>query len=67
MLCKYLTFVYYMKTTISISNVYLIITHLTFIPALIQLKQALKSEENICIKNNRKEKFLKYNFIYENL
>ncbi len=30
-----------------------------------QLKQALK--EKICNKNNRKEKFFKYNFIYENL
>ncbi len=34
---------------------------------LTQLKQALKIEENKCIKNNKKEKFLKYNFIYENL
>ncbi len=32
-----------------------------------QLKQALKTEENIRIKNNEKEKFLKYNIIYENL
>ncbi len=32
-----------------------------------ELKQALKTEENICKKNNMKEKFLKYNFIYENL
>ncbi len=31
-----------------------------------QLKQVLKIEEDICIKNNKKEKFLKYNFIYEN-
>ncbi len=32
-----------------------------------QLRQSLKIEENICIKNNKIEKFLKYNFIYENL
>ncbi len=32
-----------------------------------QLKQALKTEENICKKNNMKEIYLKYNFIYENL
>ncbi len=32
-----------------------------------QLKQALETEENICNKNNKREKFLKYNFIYENL
>ncbi len=32
-----------------------------------QLKQALKTEENICKNNNNKEKFLKYNFIYDNL
>ncbi len=32
-----------------------------------QLKQALKAEENICKIHNMKEKFLKYNFIYENL
>ncbi len=33
-----------------------------------QLKQALKTEDNICKKNNnKKEKFLNYNFIYENL
>ncbi len=31
---------------------------------LTQLKQALKLEENICIKK-KKEKFLKYNFIWE--
>ncbi len=29
-----------------------------------QLKQDLKIEENICIKNNKKEKFLTYNFIW---
>ncbi len=34
---------------------------------LIQLKQALKIEGNVCIKNNNEEKFLKYHFIYENL
>ncbi len=34
---------------------------------LTQLKQALKIEVNICIKNNKKDKFLKYNFIYDNL
>ncbi len=34
---------------------------------LIQLKQALKIEEHICIKNNNEDKFLKYHFIYENL
>ncbi len=34
---------------------------------LIQLKQALKIEENICIKNNNEDKLLKYHFIYENL
>ncbi len=33
---------------------------------LSQCKQALKTEENICKINNKKEKFLKYNFIYEN-
>ncbi len=32
-----------------------------------QLKQALKTEENICKTYNKKEKFPKYNFIYENL
>ncbi len=32
-----------------------------------QLKQALKTEEKMCNKNNKKEKFLKYNFIYDNL
>ncbi len=32
-----------------------------------QLKQALKTEEKICNKNNKNENFLKYNFIYENL
>ncbi len=31
-----------------------------------QLEQALKTEENICKTNNKKEKILKYNFIYEN-
>ncbi len=30
-----------------------------------QLKQALKTEKKLCIKNNKKEKFLKYNFIWE--
>ncbi len=32
-----------------------------------QLKQAMKTEENICKTNNKKEKFLKYYFIYKNL
>ncbi len=32
-----------------------------------QLKQALKTEENICKNIYKKEKYLKYNFIYENL
>ncbi len=32
-----------------------------------QVKQALKIEENICKTNNKKEKFHKYNFIYENI
>ncbi len=33
-----------------------------------QLKQALKTEEEKkCNKNKKKENFLKYNFIYENL
>ncbi len=32
MLCEYLTFVYYTQNIISISNVYIIITHLTSIP-----------------------------------
>ncbi len=32
-----------------------------------QLKQSLKTEDNICEKNNKKEKFPKYNFIYDNL
>ncbi len=32
-----------------------------------QLKQPLKTEENICKTNNKKEKILKYNFICENL
>ncbi len=32
-----------------------------------QLKQALRTEENICKTNNKKEKLLKYNFIKENL
>ncbi len=32
-----------------------------------QHKQAFKTEENICKKNNKKEKSLKFNFIYENL
>ncbi len=31
-----------------------------------QLKQALKTEENIRKTNKNIEKFLKYNFIYEN-
>ncbi len=57
MLCKYLTFVYYTQNIISISNVYLIMTHLTSIPCLTQLKQALKTEENICIKIIRKKHF----------
>ncbi len=34
---------------------------------LIQLKQTLKIEEHICIKNNNEDKFLRYHFIYENL
>ncbi len=34
---------------------------------LIQLKQALKIEDNKCIKNNNKHKLLKYHFIFENL
>ncbi len=32
-----------------------------------QLKQSLKTEENICKTCNKKEKILKYNSIYENL
>ncbi len=40
---------------------------LDFYACLNQRKQALKTEENICKTNNKKEKFLKYNFIYENL
>ncbi len=31
------------------------------------LNQAFKTEENICKTNNKKEKSLKFNFIYENL
>ncbi len=38
-----------------------------FYACLNQLKQALTTEENICKTNNKKEKFLKYNFIYHNL
>ncbi len=34
---------------------------------LTQLKQALKTEENICIKNKNEEKFFKIHFIYDNL
>ncbi len=34
---------------------------------IIKRFQALKTEENICKTNNKKENFLKYNFIYENL
>ncbi len=37
-----------------------------FYACLTELKQALKTEENICKKNNMKENFVKYNFIYEN-
>ncbi len=32
-----------------------------------QPKQALKIKEKICINNNKKDKFFKYNFIYWNL
>ncbi len=34
---------------------------------LIQLKHALKIEENICIKNKNEEAFFKFHFIYDNL
>ncbi len=57
-----------MQTIIFIFSTYLIITHLTYMPAcLTQLMQTLKIEENICIQNKIEEKFFKFHFIYDNV
>ncbi len=56
----------YAKYYIYIQHLFNINT-LDLYTCLNQLKQVLKTEENKSIKNNKKETFLKYNFIYDNL
>ncbi len=55
-----------MQNISSISKVYLIITHLTSTHAWTNPSKDWKQKKVYVIKNNKKEKFLKYNFIYEN-
>ncbi len=56
-----------MQNIIVIFNTYLIKKTLDIYVCLTQLKQVLKIEENICIKNKNEEIFFKFHFIYDNL
>ncbi len=48
-------------------NSWIIKLMLDLYACLTQLKQALKIEENICIKNKIEDKFFKFHFLYDNL